>query len=246
MACGRRKNLEIARGNLLCGPHDRRRNFLTTGNGSRRRGNPEPLGQGETPGHRRRESSESPVKGQPRAVASSRLGATRQRAFRATGTGGPEPPRQGAIPSQGKGETPSHGEGDTLSHPATGATPEPPARDDLGLRHEDNPSHRQGMTSGFGARTTRATRQRVEPRVTGQGRHPEPRGEEGLRAVGKGSPPSLRRRDNSGPPGEEVLSCCLGGDPGRWRRNSDPPRLGESLSHRGFGRPEHRPGCWAR
>src|SRR5437763_6470844 len=40
MACGRRKNLEIAAQNLLCSPGDRRRNFPTTRDGNRRRGNP--------------------------------------------------------------------------------------------------------------------------------------------------------------------------------------------------------------
>src|SRR5215471_15125036 len=57
MACGRLKNLEIAAGNLLCGRCKRRRNFLTTGNGNRRRGNPEPPGQGETRSHPQRGNS---------------------------------------------------------------------------------------------------------------------------------------------------------------------------------------------
>src|SRR5689334_4513749 len=68
MACGRPKNLEIAARNLLCSPGDRRRNFLTTRDGNRRRGNPEPpakdnsglsgkeksgaTGKEETPSHR--------------------------------------------------------------------------------------------------------------------------------------------------------------------------------------------------
>src|ERR1700721_3113043 len=51
MACGRPKNLEIAARNPLCSPGDRRRNFLTTRDGNRRRGNPEP-----------------PVRGKPRAT----------------------------------------------------------------------------------------------------------------------------------------------------------------------------------
>src|SRR6266702_3647504 len=47
MACGRPKNLEIAARNLLCGSRDRRRNFFTTRDGNRRRGNPEPPGKGQ-------------------------------------------------------------------------------------------------------------------------------------------------------------------------------------------------------
>ena len=47
MACGRPKNLEIAARNPLCSPGDRRRNFLTTRDGNRRRGNPEPPGKGQ-------------------------------------------------------------------------------------------------------------------------------------------------------------------------------------------------------
>src|SRR5215467_5165173 len=45
MACGRRKNLEIAARNLLCSHGDRRRNFPTTRDGNRRRGSPEPPGK---------------------------------------------------------------------------------------------------------------------------------------------------------------------------------------------------------
>src|SRR6516165_8384250 len=47
MACGRRKNLEIAARNLLCSHGDRRRNFPTTRDGNRRRGSPEPPGKGQ-------------------------------------------------------------------------------------------------------------------------------------------------------------------------------------------------------
>src|SRR6185437_6975363 len=47
MACGRRKNLEIACRNLLCSLRDRRRNFLTPRDGNRRRGNPEQPGKGQ-------------------------------------------------------------------------------------------------------------------------------------------------------------------------------------------------------
>src|SRR5579859_1963591 len=84
MACGRPKNLENAGRNLLCGCRDRRRNFFTTGNGNRRRGNPEPLAEGKpratrqraTSGHwqgaarryRRRGNSAPLVRGRPRTT----------------------------------------------------------------------------------------------------------------------------------------------------------------------------------
>src|SRR5689334_15461981 len=76
MACGRPKNLEIAARNLLCSPPDRRRNFLTTRDGNRRRGNPEPpgkgqlraFGQAEVRRHRQGGNSEPSVRGKPRAI----------------------------------------------------------------------------------------------------------------------------------------------------------------------------------
>lgn len=132
MACGRPKNLEIAGGNPLCGPQHRRRNFLTTGNGSRRRGNPEPLAKGETP--------EPPGNGRPRVTArghpeppakrklsATRRGgkprATRQRAFRASGAGSLEPPGTGEnLGPLARGGTLSHG-GEELCAACAGATP---------------------------------------------------------------------------------------------------------------------------
>src|SRR5690348_17077693 len=76
MACGRPKNLEIAARNLLCSPGDRRRNFLTTRDGNRRRGNPEPPGKGQLRAfgqggvwrHRQGGNSEPLVWGKPRAT----------------------------------------------------------------------------------------------------------------------------------------------------------------------------------
>src|SRR5258708_5688264 len=76
MACGRPKNLEIAARNPLCSPGDRRKNFFTTRDGNRRRGNPEPPGKGqlrafgprEVRRHRQGGNSEPPVRGKPRAT----------------------------------------------------------------------------------------------------------------------------------------------------------------------------------
>src|SRR5689334_14655209 len=76
MACGRRKNLEIAARNLLCSHGDRRRNFPTTRDGNRRRGSPEPPGKGqlrtfgqrEVRRHRQGGNSEPPVRGKPRTT----------------------------------------------------------------------------------------------------------------------------------------------------------------------------------
>src|ERR1051325_7681885 len=67
MACGRPKNLEIAARNLLCGPLDRRRNFLTTRDGNRRRGNPEPSGKGQLRAFGQGEVRRHPVRRKLRA-----------------------------------------------------------------------------------------------------------------------------------------------------------------------------------
>src|SRR5690348_18338423 len=107
MACGRRKNLEIAARNLLCSHGDGRRNFPTTRDGNRRRGSPEPpgkgqlraFGQGEVRRHRQGGNSEPLVRGKPRT--------TRYWAdFGASGLGeSPVPPRQEGNP---QGRTLSH------------------------------------------------------------------------------------------------------------------------------------------
>ena len=75
MTCGRPKNLEIAARNPLCGPRDRRRNFLTTRDGNRRRGNPSHPAKGNLElrqegarRHRRGGDSKPPVRGKPRAT----------------------------------------------------------------------------------------------------------------------------------------------------------------------------------
>ena len=152
MACGRRKNLEIAARNPLCSFGDRRRNFLTTRDGNRRRGNPEPpgkgqlraLGPGEVRRHRQGGNSEPPVRGKPRAT---RYWAN----FGASGLGeSPVPPGKGETrkgnlgpPAQGKlqgtwrrGNPEPRAEKKALSHPAQGKLPvarqrgNPESRDD--------------------------------------------------------------------------------------------------------------------
>src|SRR6185312_15732080 len=112
MACGRRKNLEIACRNLLCSLRDRRRNFLTTRDGNRRRGNPEPpgkgqlraFGQGEVQRHRQGGNSEPPVRGKPRATrywadfGASGLGKVRCHPAKGEpARGNLEPPAQGKL-----------------------------------------------------------------------------------------------------------------------------------------------------
>src|SRR5579859_2466432 len=123
MACGRPKNLEIADRNPLCGPLDRRRNFLTTRDGNRRRGNPEPpgkgqlraFGQGEVRRHRRGGNSEPSVRGKPRTTRNwADAGALRS--WGKPGAGGKGKTRKGEpranrfrenFKVRGGGETPS-------------------------------------------------------------------------------------------------------------------------------------------
>src|SRR6202035_5389191 len=123
MACGRPKNLEIAARNPLCSPGDRRRNFLTTRDGNRRRGNPEPPGKGqlrafgprEVRRHRQGGNSEPPVRGKPRAT----------RYWANSGASGPgeslvppgkRGPRKGEPRASGAGKTSRFGGGETPSH----------------------------------------------------------------------------------------------------------------------------------
>lgn len=99
MACGRLKNLEIAARNLLCSLRDGRRNFPTTRDGNRRRGNPEPpgkgqlraFGQGEVRRHRQGGNSGPPVRGKPRACGEEETLSRRQ-------GGNPGPPGIGRTP----------------------------------------------------------------------------------------------------------------------------------------------------
>src|SRR5579859_1242617 len=131
MACGRPKNLEIACRKLLCGLRDRRRNFFTTRDGNRRRGNPEPPGKGRLRAlrqegarrHWRRGNSEPRVWGKPRAHL-------------APGNSWASGHGEARVPP-GKGETPGQpGEGKTFQAYGGGETrvicgkesPEPPRR----------------------------------------------------------------------------------------------------------------------
>src|SRR6266704_1220610 len=118
MACGRPKNLEIAARNLLCGSRDRRRNFFTTRDGNRRRGN-RATRQRTTPGLRARRSpaprrggnSAPPVRGKPRTT----------RYWADSGASGPgESPVPAArgTPARVKPEPP--GSGKTSRHAAEG------------------------------------------------------------------------------------------------------------------------------
>ena len=186
MACGRLKNLEIAAGNLLCGRCKRRRNFLTTGNGNWRRGNPEPPGQGETRSHPQRGNS----------------------ALWPRGNSGP--PVKEKTPSCGGGETLHHGEAETLRPPGTeglgpvggGETPSrwrrensgPPARDGPGPLVRGSPSPPgERPPRAIGQERFGATRRRGNPapRQGGPWSHrrrgnPEPVAKRELRAIGDG------------------------------------------------------------
>src|SRR5579859_4716641 len=113
MACGRPKNLENAGRNLLCGCRDRRRNFFTTGNGNRRRGNPEPLAEGETPSY--------PAKGNFGPLARSSPALSAKRKLCAIGTG--ETPDHPAMGSSG-----ATGHGGARRHPARGKPRAGPAQ----------------------------------------------------------------------------------------------------------------------
>ena len=133
MACGRPKNLEIAGRNLLCRSRERRRNFSTTGNGNRRRGNPEPLAKGETPeparqraalGHglrasgatrqrgilgplAQRKTRSHPAKGNLGPLARGEPGATRQRGILGPASQeDPEPPAKRILSATRRGGNP--------------------------------------------------------------------------------------------------------------------------------------------
>ena len=219
MACGRPKNLEIAGGNPLCGPHDRRRNFLTTGNGQPAKGKPGATGKGGNPRATRQRETSGHGPRTPRA--------TRQR-------GKPRSHRQ-------RGKPRSHpAKGKPRSHPAKGETPEPPAKGDLGSRPEDTRSHpAKGEPRALGTRGTRSHRRRGNSPATGAGnpgppgnRYSEPLARRAwsqpatdVPSLWHGQSGATRQRDTSGPLGW--------GDP-------EPPATGESLrSHPARGNPGH-------
>ena len=196
MACGRPKNLETGAGNPLCGPPIRRRNFLTTGNGSRRRGNPEPpargkpratrqratpsLWRGETRSHRRRGNSEPRGK-RGNSGAALAIGMTSghwsEEIPKATATGQPGP----------------SGLGEIRSHPATGYLGAPWAQ-----RDPEPPGAGRPQATGLGK--PRATRRRDTSGPTGlRGTRRHRRGEPSDHWSGEN--PKPRRRDTSGPLG---------------------------------------------
>ncbi len=217
MACGRLKNLEIAARNLLCSLGDRRRNFLTTRDGNRRRGNPEPpgkgqlqaFGQGEVRRHRQGGNSEPPVRGKPRA--------TRQRTtpgFRARRS--PAPPARRKLRATGAGETPSHPAKDNSrlsGKEKSGATGK-----------EETPSHRCGGNPG-----PPGIGQTLGPLVPGGTRCHPARGEPA--------------RGNFGPPAQGKLRRYVAEGKPRVRcgeESSGPPAKGKLQIVRRRGNPELR------
>src|SRR5262249_33221019 len=139
-----------------CAPRtNRRRNFFTTGNGSRRRGNPKPLPKGESP--------KPPSKGRPLATGKRTSGATRQpgkslgpRAQGRPGATGTEEtlrhPARGQPRATRQRESPGLRLGGIRSHPATGHLG-PPAWGD-----SEPPGNGTPPASGLGR--LGATRQR--------------------------------------------------------------------------------------
>src|SRR5215471_4426509 len=145
MACGRLKNLEIAAGNLLCGRCKRRRNFLTTGNGTRRGGNPKPsakrklraVAEGKLRATGQGENAELRRRGNPSSRRSENSSATRHKGSRTRRRrGNPEPVAKRKLRATGEGRpwafgseksfttrrkaTPGHRPGAVWSHPAAG------------------------------------------------------------------------------------------------------------------------------
>ncbi len=217
MACGRPKNLENAGGNPLCGRRDWRRNFLTTGNGSRRRGNPRASGKGGNPGASGKGGNPG-ASGKGGNPGASGKGGNPG----ASGKGGnPGATARGATPSQpGKGQTPGHWPGRAPSHRRRGNSPPPGEGGNPGTTGN-------GPPRATGAGQSSATRRggnpeppatgdlgplaRENPESPGDGetsghRHegtPEPPGEEEtLRRWRRGRPPASRQRENSQPPGK--------------------------------------------
>src|SRR5215469_15083622 len=200
MACGRPKNLEIGGGNLLCGSRDRRRNFPTTGNGSRQRGNPEPRQRGK-PWSR-------PGKGSISGHGLRTPGATGKGRFSGLWSEeNPEPSGKGRIRGPlVSGGTPSHRRRGNSPPPGTGATPGQPATgvsEPLARKHPGPPgngisgplawgtwSHRRRGTSSLwrGAIRSHPATGHLGPLAWGD---PEPPGNGTPRASGLGGPGAI-------------------------------------------------------
>lgn len=184
------------------------------------------VGEGETPSHPARgkppaigaeETLRSAVRGQPRATG---------------GRADSAPPGKGNSGPLAR-EARSHRQGMTSGlrarghpgHPATGATPEPPVRSDLGPSGTTTlrATRRGGKSWVFDLGRTPKPPAQEQFRVSDLGRHPEPPGEEELRTVGEGQP-GLSGKGKLRPTGEEALSRCRGGDPGvSGKETSEPP-----------------------
>lgn len=191
MACGRSKNLEIEALNPLCGPLDRRRNSLTTRDGNRRRGNPEPpgkgqlraFGQGEARRHRCGGNPGPPGIGQalgPLVPGKARCQPARGKPAR----GNSGPPGSGkTFKARGKGETPSYVRRRKLWATAKGRL--------FRLRWRGNPESRAGRKA-----LSHPAKGRLEP-------------------FGLGETPVIWRKESSEPPAKDVLGATrLGGNPG--------------------------------
>jgi hypothetical protein len=173
MTCGRPKILKITPLNPLCDPLDRRRNFFTTGNGNRQRGNPEPPGEGETPSHRLGESSEPSAKRQLEVIGNGKTlkpsgGGRNSAANRQRGISGSRP-------------------GKVLSHPATGTSGPRAERSRANRRRKRSGSRPGRRAEATGEGRPCATRQWGQPRGQRRRAGPAPPGGGGdLAATGKG------------------------------------------------------------
>jgi hypothetical protein len=225
MACGRPKNLEIAGGNLLCDRTVRRRNFFTTGNGSKAKGkpratrpggNPRPsaqrklrvTGKGATPSHRRRADSAPPGEGHSGPLA------RKARNHRLRDDLGPL--ARGHLRPPATGETPEP--------PATGETPEPSVRGGLGPLARGHPEppgagERSGSLT-WGRTLSHPARRNLEASVRGQ-----------PRAFAKEKTPTHRRRGSEPLPRGRPRGHRQGTPSHPARGNPEPP---------GSGRPEPR------
>src|SRR5215471_18356405 len=211
MACGRRKNLEIAARNLLCSHGDRRRNFPTTRDGNRRRGSPEPpgkgqlraFGQGEVRRHRQGGNSELPVRGKPRT--------TRYWAdFGASGLGeSPVPTRQEGNP---QGGTSGHRRRKTSKYAAEG---KPRA---VCGEESSGPSAKGKLQS---------MRRRGNPELRNEKKTLSHPAKGKLEPFGFGGNPGQLVKESPEPLAEEILGATwLGGNPGLVGKEGNPQAHG--------------------